>query len=458
LLDKDGDEMWTYDTGSNWVEGVAISDDGEYIAAGADRIYLFSKDSAVPLWSFCENCEGSSARFQNFAGVAISADGKYVAGSLLDKLFFFNRDSNVPLWRADISGGVIGIAISEHGEYVAVGGGSKAYFFNKKGNKLWEYEPSHDGYDHGGNFYRPAITPDGRYVSVSTGCPDRRAYLFSTKGDLLFRSERLTRDSPVHKSDISEDGNYIVYSLDHSQGNPVVMLFDKDQNNLWSFSSQSDSTARAVSISEDGNYVAAGTSAGNIYFFSKDSAVPLWSFSEKGSFSHIGEVKLNSDGSLLAAGGAAKKVYMFSKESNVPLWEYDAITYVTFIDFNGEYVVAGTGAREFMFEGNSASPNEVECTEIIRPTSYWELSAEEDAGLISGEPGVCGNGVCEESRGEDYENCSQDCGLLGEKTEGDTEKVKDEVRNPPKTDELDKNIFQKIWESIVNFFKWIFRM
>ena len=363
----------------------------------------------------------------------------------------------MPLWQANIGGGAIGIAISEHGEYIAVGGGSKMYFFNNKGDKLWEHEPSHDGYDHGGNFYRPAITPDGGYVSVSTGCPDRRAYLFSTKGDLLFRSEMLTRDSPVHKSAISEDGNYIVYSLDHSQGNPVVMLFDKDGNNLWNFSSQSDSTARAVSISEDGNYVAAGTTAGNIYLFSKDSAIPLWSFSEGGSFSHIGEVKLNSDGSLLAAGGAAKKVYMFSKDSNVPLWEYDAITYVTFIDFNGEYVVAGTGVREFMFEGNSASPAEVECTEIIRPTPYWELVSGETVS-ISGEPGVCGNGICEESRGEDYENCPQDCGLFGEEKEGNIEKIRDEVRDFPKTDDLDKNIFQKIWGSVINFFKWIFRM
>jgi outer membrane protein assembly factor BamB len=225
----------------------------------------------------------------------------------------------------------------------------------------------------------------------------------------------LTEDSPVHKSAISNDGNYIAYSLDHSQGSTIVMLFDKAGNELWSFSSQNDSTARAVSMSGDGNYIAAGTSTGSIHLLSKESNIPLWSFSEGGifsegvSFSHIGEVKLNSDGSMLAAGGAAKKVYMFSRDSNVPLWEYDAVTYVTFVDFNGEYVVAGTGAREFMFEGNSASPEEVECTEITNPTPYWEVMVEGDTGPVSEGPSVCGDGLCENMKGEDDENCPQDC-------------------------------------------------
>lgn len=414
LLDSDGNELWTYETGNDWVEGVAISDGGEYITASAGRyIYLFSKDSGDPLWSFCENCGESSAIFTNAAGVDISADGEYVAGSLGDSLFFFDRESNTPLWQANIECNAIGIAVSEHGEYIAVGGSNKVFFFDKAGTKLWEYQPSHPDYEQTGNFYRPAMTPDGSYTAVSTGCPDRRAYLFSNDGTMLFRTEQLTEDSPVHKSAISNDGNHIAYSFDHSQGSTIVTLFDKSGNELWSFSSQSDSTARAVSISEDGNYVAGGTTAGNIYLFSRTSNVPLWSFSEGGSFSHIGEVKLNSDGSLLAAGGAAKKVYMFSRDSNTPLWEYDAVTYVTFIDFNGEYVVAGTGAREFMFEGNSASREEVECTEITNPTPYWEIEMSGDAG-VSDEPGVCGDGICEDMKGETYENCPQDCMMDGD--------------------------------------------
>ncbi len=415
LLDNNGNEVWTYDTGNDWVEGVAISDDSQYVAAVTGYyIYLFSKDSNIPLWSYCRVCKIPEITSASFNGIDISDDGEYIAGTLSSTLFFFSKDSNQSLWSADIESSAIGIAVSEHGEYIAVGGGSKVFFFDSNGDKLWEYQPSHPEYEQTGNFYRPAMTPDGSYVAVSTGCPDRRAYLFSNEGTAVFRSEQLTRDSPVHKSAISNDGNYVAYSLDHSQGNPVVMLFDNVGNNLWNFSSQSDSTARAVSMSEDGNYIAIGTSTGNIYLFSRDSNIPLWSFSEGGSFSHIGEVSLNSDGSLLAAGGAAKKVYMFSRDSNVPLWEYNAVTYVTFIDFNGDYVVAGTGAREFMFEGNSASPDEVECEEIISPTPYWETMTGEATGPTSGEPGVCGNGLCEDEQGESYDNCPQDCMMSGE--------------------------------------------
>ena len=32
LLDKEGKEIWNYPTGRDWVEGVAISKDGNYIA------------------------------------------------------------------------------------------------------------------------------------------------------------------------------------------------------------------------------------------------------------------------------------------------------------------------------------------------------------------------------------------------------------------------------------------
>ena len=84
----------------------------------------------------------------------------------------------------------------------------------------------------------------------------------------------------------------------------------------------------------------------------------------------FGDVKLNSDGSLLATGGTTKKVYLFSKTSNKPLWSYEANTWVTKVDFNGDYVVAGTGPREYFFEGESVSPDKIQCKEIIQPGSF----------------------------------------------------------------------------------------
>ena len=267
LFDKSGKEIWSFDTGVDWVEGVAISKDGNYIAAVTNfYIYLFSKDSKEPLWSFCRDCEIPPSLISGTArGIAISANGSYIAADMQGTLYFFNKDSNKPLWTANIESGSIGVDMSDDANVIAAGvgeanggRGQKIFLFDKEGNRLGDYKPSHPGYDQTGDFYQPDVTPDGKYVAATTGCPDRRAYLFSKEGELLFRSEQLTFDSPVHKSAISDDGSLIAYSADHQQGKEIVFLLNNKGKKIWSFSSQDDSTARAVSISADGNYLAAG--------------------------------------------------------------------------------------------------------------------------------------------------------------------------------------------------------
>lgn len=423
LLDKNGKEIWHYDIGKDWIEGVAISKDGNYIAAVTNfYIYLFSKESNKPLWSFCKvDCENPSVVSGNFAGIAISFDGSYIAADMQGTLYLFSRESNKPVWIRDIESGAIGIDMSDDAGVIASGTGNagggkgqKIFLFDKEGNKLGEYKPEYPDYEQTGDFYQPDITPDGKYVAISTGCPDRRAYLFSGTGELLFRSEQMTYDSPVHKSAISDDGSLIAYSADHQQGKEIVFLYNKEGKKVWSFSSQEDSTARAVSISADGNYIAAGTSTGHIYLFSKNNNKPLWRFTESGRFVQFGDVKLNSDGSLLSAAGTTKKVYLFSKDSNKPLWEYQANTWITKIDFNGNYIVAGTGPREYFFEGESLGPDKIQCGEVIRPepfeTYFKKIEGDAEGEWIeTGEKeAVCGDDRCAPP-GETYENCPQDC-------------------------------------------------
>lgn len=493
LLDKEGKEVWNYPTGRDWVEGVAISKDSNYIAAVTDfYIYLFSKESNKPLWSFCKQCEIPPIVFGNSHGVAISSDGAYIAGELDGTLYFFKKESNTPLWAANIESGSIGLDMSDDGSVIAAGTGNagpkgdKIFIFDKEGNKSGEYRAFHPGYEQSGNFYQPDVTPDGKYVAVSTGCPDRRAYLFSGKGELLFRSEQLTFDSPVHKSAISDDGRLIAYSADHSQGKEIVFLFDNKGKKLWSFSSPNDGTARAVSISNDGNYIAIGTSAGRVFLFSKNSNRPLWEFSATGytpTFTQIGDVKLNSDGSLLAAGGTTKKVYLFSKNSNKPLWEYQANTWVTKIDFNGEYIVAGTGPREYFFEGESVSPDKIQCREIIQPEpfeNYLSMMGGGAGGIEINRPGesiewgggssdlkgekeaICGDDICG-SPTETYENCPDDC-CPPEGCGDDVEKMeRKNIGDSGKGETGEENINEEsrkdqksIFEGIIDFFRRLF--
>src|SRR3989338_6216197 len=351
LLDKSGKEIWSFDTGVDWVEGVAISKDGNYIAAGTGN-----------------------------------------------------------------AGG---------------GRGQKIFLFDKEGNKLGDYKASHPDYEQTGDFYRPDITPDGKYVAISTGCPDRRAYLFSKEGNMIFESEQLTYDSPVHKSAISDDGSLIAYSADHLQGKEIVFLFDNQGKKLWSFSSQEDSTDRAISISSDGDYIAAGTSTGHIY--------------------------------------------LFSKNSDKPLWEYQANTWVTKVDFNGEYIVAGTGPREYFFEGESVSPDKIQCKEIIQPEPFEEYLSKMDGGDFEGgsietegecvgdcieggdkKEAKCGNDFCEPPQ-ETFENCPEDCcpptGCIE-----DSEK-REETKESFKEEKVKDNEIQKkgFFEKIIDFFRRWFK-
>jgi len=424
LFYKDSAEpFWSFDIGKKLVSQVAISKDGKYVGAVAtNTVYFFSTEKGL-LWQFFTTYGEPPYPMASMGGIAISADGKYIAASVEGNLYFFEKESNKPKWSADIEAGAIGIDISDNGEYIAIGVGNagekgdKIFFFNNKGEKLWEYKAEHPEYQQTGNFYRPAMTPDGKYVAVSTGCPDRRAYLFSKDGTLLFRSEMLTRDSPVHKSAISDDGTLMAYSLDHEQGKEVLLVFSNQGNKLWNFSSPEDATARAVSMSSDGKYIAIGTTAGNVYLFSKDSNVPLWKFSSQGNFTQIGNIALSSDGELLAAAGTTG-VYLFSKNSNKSLWQYPVSdTWVNTIAFNDEYVVAGTGMLEYMFEGNSASLEEVECKNIEEVYTLEQLKKdymidEEDMEYIEEnieEESICGDTICEREKGESYENCPEDC-------------------------------------------------
>lgn len=491
LLNKEGKVIWNYEIGRDWVEGVALSKDGNYAAAVTNiNIHFFSKESQTPIWTFCTTCQLPPVVSSQMEGVAISADGNYIAATYRSKLYFFQKESKEPLWNVDIESGAIGVDMSADGSVIAVGVGNagsgkgdKLFIFNKEGNKLFEYKPEVPNYEETGNFYRPDVTPNGKYISSSTGCPDRKAYLFSPSG-VIFRSEQLTQDSPIHKSAISDDGNFIAYSADHSTGKEIVFLLNNLGKKLWSFSSQEDSTSRAVSISGDGNYVAAGTSSGHIYLFSKENNIPKWRFSDNQYFSQFGEVKLNTDGSLLAAGGTTKKVYLFSSNSNKPLWEYKVNTWITKLDFNGEYILAGTGPREYFFEGKSLTDDKVICNTIIQPPAMSlgigeststtifcgdnicegpetkescpkDCNPELSKGSSLGGDTWCGNNLCE-SPIETKDNCMEDCSMQGLEPEDIIEDCSMEICDDTETikkENVKKSFFQMIADWFENLFK-----
>jgi len=62
-----------------------FSVDGEELAVGSDKVYLFDKDSGTPLWSYTT---GNSVK-----SVGISADGEDIIGGSGDKeIYLFDKD------------------------------------------------------------------------------------------------------------------------------------------------------------------------------------------------------------------------------------------------------------------------------------------------------------------------------------------------------------------------------
>jgi outer membrane protein assembly factor BamB len=223
---------------------VAISADGEYLAAGSwdNNVYLFDKDSGTPLWNYNT---GDGVR-----SVAISKDGEYIAaGSWDNNVYLFDKGSSTPLWSYTTDDYVVSVTISADGEYIAAGSyDGKVYLFGKDSSApLWTYTT-------GAWVNSVAISADGKYIAA--GSYDDKVYLFDRGNSTPLWS--YTTDNWVESVAISADSEYIVAgSTDHK-----VYLFDKDSSTpLWSY--QTGSIVYSVAISADGEYIAAGSGWGD---------------------------------------------------------------------------------------------------------------------------------------------------------------------------------------------------
>ncbi|HIL32692.1 MAG TPA: hypothetical protein EYG25_00130, partial [Candidatus Poseidoniales archaeon] len=242
---------WSYYAG-DVVHSVAISADGEYIAAGSqdEKVYFFDKDSSTPLWSYTTDGYVES--------VAISADGEYIAAGSGDSVYLFGKDSSTPLWSYNAGDFVSSVAISADGEYIAAASwDNKVYLFDKDSSTpLWSYTT-------GSYAWSASISADGEYIVA--GSLDQKVYLFNKDSSTPLWSY----DTEDYSSSIaiSADGEYITAGIGYD-GEGEVYLFDKDSSTpLWNYDTGNE--VHSVAISADGEYIAAGSDDGRVYLFAK---------------------------------------------------------------------------------------------------------------------------------------------------------------------------------------------
>jgi WD40 repeat protein len=367
---KSASKISSFPTGKEWVGGVALSADGKYLAAKTSRhIYLFETPNIEkPLWEFldtsCKDCPiGGDVK----GGVDISADGSKIIAAIGNRVLLFNKNSNKPIWSYETDNSY-NVAISQDGRYAGAATAGEEENLNSnllilwetdKGKPLWKYHSS-------GNFHDVSLSADGKYIAGSTGCPDRKFYLFSKDSNTpLIKTEMLTRDSPVSRAKISADGSLIAVGSESDAG--AVFLFSKDQKEpLWKFPTGMASV-RALSFTPDGRYIAAATFVGDIYLFEKESNQPKahWQIPETA----LGGIDIADDGSFLAVGGVDNKVHIFEKDSQ----EGKEILFNEFVEeidisANGKYIAAGTGGSVYFFESFAKKEDKIfPCTTIIEP-------------------------------------------------------------------------------------------
>lgn len=365
-----GKKVLNFPTGKEWVGGIALSDNGKYLAAKTSKhIYFFDTTKPnEPLWSF--NCEQCPVGGDVKGGVDISADGSKIVAAFGEKVALFDKAGNQPIWTYNKAGNSYNVAISANGEYAAAAtAGEEAnvntnliILWNTQNSKpLWQYHAS-------GNFHDVSLSGDGKYVVGSTGCPDRRFYLFSKdSNEPLIRSELLTRDSPVHRAKISADGMLAAIGSESDAG--AVFLFSKDQGQVWKFSTPQGSSVRALNFTPDGKYIGASTFGGDAYIFNSNSNSPVAAWKVNAS---LGGLDIADDGSFIAAGGTDNKLHIFDRDSKGAT-EISFSEYVEEVDIsaNGEYIAAGTGGSVYFFETYISPDREkiFDCSQIIEPVS-----------------------------------------------------------------------------------------
>jgi len=370
-----GNVIWRYPVAKEWVGGVALSQDGQYLAVQTSGgIRLFETKSAQPKWTYQSGI--GMAQGDVKGGIDISQDGSLIFAAFGDQKILFNKNSNKPIWQYSGGENAYNVAIASNGEYVAAATAGEAdnpdsnlliLWSVENKEPLWQYHAS-------GNFHDVSLSSDGSFITGATGCPDRRAYIFAkNSNDPLMRSEMLTRDSPVDQAKISADGSLAAFGAESDSG--AVFLFNRESNqSLWKFTAPQEQSFRALGLTPDGRFIGAATFGGHAYIFSKDSNQPISSWQVSAS---LGTMDIADDGSFIAVGGTDQKVHIFEKNSLAPRAEIELNEYVGELDISGnsQYLAAGTSGSVYFFETLIGKDENYifSCDQIIEPPPEEEM-------------------------------------------------------------------------------------
>ncbi len=342
--------VWTYYPSINIFQ-VKISADGNYVVAGDHdgAVYLFSRTDNTPIWSYSTGASITS--------VAISSDGRYiVAANSAGNVYFFVRASSTPQWTHSVGGDVVYVKISADGTYIAAANQdystqqypyefSKVFLFSKTSSTpVWTYSTWVVDGGNGALAYSIAISSDGNYIAA--GFHDSKVQFFSRTSSTPIWEYSTSSEFERYISSvvISSNGAYVAAGVsdstyDDTSGKVYLFSNARTDNTVgWNYAvSGYLNPVKSVSISEDGNYIIAGTLSSGPYLFSRTSGTPSIDYATGQALS----TAISSDGSYIATSGSVG-IYMFTNSSSSPLWRY-ASNYSVSMSSDGSYLGISDG-------------------------------------------------------------------------------------------------------------------
>jgi tetratricopeptide (TPR) repeat protein len=158
-------------------------------------------------------------------------------------------------------------------------------------------------------------------------------YLFDKSGRLLWK---YANPEPFSSVAISDDGNFIVAGSDDNQ----TYFFDRRGLLLWRYSA--DKKIRCVEVSEDGNMLVTGSDDNNVYFF--DNSRRIKRFAWKYRFDNSAStVAMSKKGNYILAGSDDHGIYALDSDGQL-MWKHTAKGAITSTSVSkfADYLVAGS--------------------------------------------------------------------------------------------------------------------
>ena len=279
----------------------------------------------------------------------------FVLSVFIPTLFNVIQARSTRIWSYRTDGYINDLDISTKGRYLAVGTYDRLYFFDMFENTLlWDkfLQNLHVG--------SLSMSGDGNFFAagVSIVAPNVKGYVYyfdSNSSTPLWTYRTSMIRPPVS---ISSDGEDLaaIYDL-----YTIVVFESTNSIPVWNFTTDIQGIG-SFKISSDGSYVIFGDSSGKAYFMN-NSNIPskrsLWNYT---TGDDVGAVAISSNNEYIAVGSDDNKVYLFdkfnssSKESILNYTTQGDILSVEFSSDENSLVVTNTEDRIYYFETNSSIP------------------------------------------------------------------------------------------------------